>query len=132
MSRVADVSCGVGAGLTAAETAPPRVLRSTASPLRRGSDVAFQDRGLGQAGQALADASGPGVAHAVHRLQVLDCGAQEALEAADREPSLAGKGVHCSEVREERWGSLTRIKFPGGGEIGLYQPKHPTALGLNE
>jgi catechol 2,3-dioxygenase-like lactoylglutathione lyase family enzyme len=42
--------------------------------------------------------------------------------------SLAKKGVKCSKVQEERWGSLTRMQLPGGGEIGLYQPKHPTAL----
>ncbi len=44
--------------------------------------------------------------------------------------ALAKKGVNCSGVQEERWGSITRIRLPGGGEIGLYQPKHPTALGL--
>jgi catechol 2,3-dioxygenase-like lactoylglutathione lyase family enzyme len=44
--------------------------------------------------------------------------------------SLAKKGVKCSEVHEERWGSITKMRLPGGGEIGLYQPKHPTALGL--
>ncbi len=42
---------------------------------------------------------------------------------------LSAKGVHCSDVHEERWGSLTHIRLPGGGEVGLYQPKHPTALG---
>src|SRR5262245_58375442 len=44
---------------------------------------------------------------------------------------LAQKGVHCSEVQETRWGSITKIRLPGGGQIGLYQPKHPTALDLN-
>jgi catechol 2,3-dioxygenase-like lactoylglutathione lyase family enzyme len=44
--------------------------------------------------------------------------------------SLAKKGVRCSKIHEERWGSLTAIPLPGGGEIHLYQPKHPTALGL--
>jgi catechol 2,3-dioxygenase-like lactoylglutathione lyase family enzyme len=44
--------------------------------------------------------------------------------------SLAKKGVRCSEVQEARWGSITKMRLPGGGEIGLYQPKHPTALGL--
>jgi hypothetical protein len=44
--------------------------------------------------------------------------------------SLAKKGVKCSAVEEERWGSITTMHLPGGGEIGLYQPKHPTALGL--
>ena len=44
--------------------------------------------------------------------------------------SLAKKSVGCSEVQEARWGSITKIRLPGGGEVGLYQPKHPTALGL--
>ena len=44
--------------------------------------------------------------------------------------ALAEKGVRCSEVQEARWGSITRIRLPGGGEVGLYQPKHPMALAL--
>ena len=44
--------------------------------------------------------------------------------------SLAKKNVECSEVQEARWGSITKMRLPGGGEVGLYQPKHPTALGL--
>jgi catechol 2,3-dioxygenase-like lactoylglutathione lyase family enzyme len=43
--------------------------------------------------------------------------------------ALSAKGVACSPVHEERWGSITRIGLPGGGELGLYQPKHPTAIG---
>ena len=44
--------------------------------------------------------------------------------------ALKEKGVHCAEVVEAPWGSITRVRLPGGGEVGLYQPKHPTALGL--
>jgi len=44
--------------------------------------------------------------------------------------ALRKRGVFCSEIHEERWGSITRLRLPGGGEIGLYQPKHPTALKL--
>jgi catechol 2,3-dioxygenase-like lactoylglutathione lyase family enzyme len=44
--------------------------------------------------------------------------------------SLAEEGGKCSEVQEARWGSITKTRLPGGGEVGLYQPKHPTALGL--
>jgi catechol 2,3-dioxygenase-like lactoylglutathione lyase family enzyme len=44
--------------------------------------------------------------------------------------ALGKKGVQCSEVQEARWGSITRIRLPGGSEIGLYQPKHPTALAV--
>jgi len=42
--------------------------------------------------------------------------------------SLKGKNVKCGAVTEERWGSITHICLPGGGKIGLYQPKHPTAI----
>jgi catechol 2,3-dioxygenase-like lactoylglutathione lyase family enzyme len=42
--------------------------------------------------------------------------------------ALAKKGVECSQVETEGWGSITKIRLPGGGEIGLYQPTHPTAL----
>jgi catechol 2,3-dioxygenase-like lactoylglutathione lyase family enzyme len=42
--------------------------------------------------------------------------------------ALGKKGVRCSEVEQARWGSVTKIRLPGGGEVGLYQPKHPLAL----
>lgn len=45
--------------------------------------------------------------------------------------ALSEKGVHCSDVQEARWGSITKIRLPGGGKVGLYQPKHPTAIGIN-
>lgn len=38
--------------------------------------------------------------------------------------SLAKKGVKCSEIQEARWGSVTKMQLPGGGEVGLYQAKH--------
>lgn len=44
--------------------------------------------------------------------------------------SLQTKGVTCSPVEEEDWGIKTTIQLPSGGELGLYQPTHPTALGL--
>jgi catechol 2,3-dioxygenase-like lactoylglutathione lyase family enzyme len=43
--------------------------------------------------------------------------------------SLNEQKVKCGPVKEERWGSLTTIFLPGGGKVGLYQPKHPTAIG---
>jgi hypothetical protein len=41
---------------------------------------------------------------------------------------LRGKNVECSAVQEARWGSVTMIRLPGGGEVGLYQPRHPLAI----
>jgi Glyoxalase/Bleomycin resistance protein/Dioxygenase superfamily len=29
------------------------------------------------------------------------------------------------EVSEQGWGLLTALRLPGGGELGLYEPKHP-------
>jgi catechol 2,3-dioxygenase-like lactoylglutathione lyase family enzyme len=42
--------------------------------------------------------------------------------------ALTEKGVPCAEVKEVRWGSITKVGLPGGGEVGLYQPKHPLAI----
>jgi catechol 2,3-dioxygenase-like lactoylglutathione lyase family enzyme len=42
--------------------------------------------------------------------------------------ALADRGVECSDVEEARWGRITKIRLPSGGEIGLYQPRHPTAI----
>ena len=36
--------------------------------------------------------------------------------------------VACSSIHEERWGSLVHITLPGGGKLGIYQPKHPLAI----
>ena len=41
---------------------------------------------------------------------------------------LQAKGVPTRPVTEERWGLLTAFTLPGGGELGIYQPKHPTAI----
>jgi catechol 2,3-dioxygenase-like lactoylglutathione lyase family enzyme len=43
---------------------------------------------------------------------------------------LTSTGVRCAEVTDEGWGLLTRIRLPGGGELGLYQPRHPRATEL--
>jgi hypothetical protein len=38
--------------------------------------------------------------------------------------SMRAKNVECSDVHEERWGSLVSVSLPGGGKLGIYQPKH--------
>ena len=43
---------------------------------------------------------------------------------------LAAKGVTCSEVTDQGWGLLTSIRLPGGGDLGLYEPRHPRATDL--
>jgi catechol 2,3-dioxygenase-like lactoylglutathione lyase family enzyme len=42
---------------------------------------------------------------------------------------LKDKGVEFAQpVREEEFGLLTTIKLPGGGELGLYEPRHASPL----
>ena len=42
--------------------------------------------------------------------------------------ALTKKGAQISPIEEARWGSITKLRLPSGAEIGLYQPKHKTAL----
>ena len=44
---------------------------------------------------------------------------------------LAAKGAEFSSgVQQAGFGLMTTIAIPGGGQIGLYQPRHPTAYDL--
>jgi catechol 2,3-dioxygenase-like lactoylglutathione lyase family enzyme len=44
---------------------------------------------------------------------------------------LTNRGVQLNHpVTDEGWGLLTAIQLPGGAELGLYEPRHPTAAGL--
>jgi catechol 2,3-dioxygenase-like lactoylglutathione lyase family enzyme len=71
----------------------------------------------------------PGQTHGGHQLLgsavYLMC---DDLQATLRE--LAAKNVRCTEIQTENWGIKTTIPLPSGGEVGLYQPTHPTALNL--
>ena len=54
----------------------------------------------------------------------------EDLKATMKE--LEGKGVKFGAVTKERWGIRTTIGLPSGGVIGLYEPKHKTAIGRKD
>ena len=58
----------------------------------------------------------------VHEL-LLMCDDVKALIA-----EMKKRKVNCSPVEEARWGSITRLTLPGGGELGVYQPKHASPL----
>lgn len=45
---------------------------------------------------------------------------------------LTTRGVEfTSPVEAQGFGLLTRLRVPGAGEIGIYQPRHPTAYDLD-
>ena len=42
---------------------------------------------------------------------------------------LEAKGVEfVSPIEDEGWGRLARFLIPGAGEVGLYEPRHPSPL----
>ena len=38
--------------------------------------------------------------------------------------TMAKEGVACSPVQSMGWGQLTHVALPGGGSVGVYQPRH--------
>jgi len=34
------------------------------------------------------------------------------------------RGISCGPVADRGWGLLTEVTLPGGGKLGLYQPRH--------
>jgi predicted enzyme related to lactoylglutathione lyase len=42
---------------------------------------------------------------------------------------LEGRGAELTgPIEDEGWGRIAQLKFPGAGEIGLYEPRHPSPL----
>ena len=64
----------------------------------------------------------PSDQNGVHALYFM-CDDVQALIA-----EMKANKVDCSAVDEQRWGSITRLTLPGGGTIGVYQPKHPSPI----
>jgi hypothetical protein len=64
----------------------------------------------------------PGEENDVHELYLM-CDDVHALVSDMKEKKIA-----CSAIREERWGSITAVTLPGGGKLGVYQPKHASPL----
>ena len=50
------------------------------------------------------------------------------LDATAAELEARGAAV-SRPFGDERWGRVTAIALPGGGELGLYEPRHDTGLG---
>src|ERR1700747_2617482 len=49
------------------------------------------------------------------------------LMCDDIDAFIAGmkkRKVKCGPIHEERWGRLTEVALPGGGKLGVYEPKH--------
>ena len=42
--------------------------------------------------------------------------------------ALTARQVQHTAIHEERWSTVTSIRLPGGGKLGLYEPHHPLAI----
>jgi len=54
----------------------------------------------------------------VHEFYLM-CDDVEALVA-----TMKAHGVACASVQNQGWGLLTQVSLPGGGKLGVYQPRH--------
>lgn len=37
---------------------------------------------------------------------------------------MGKRGIACGPVEDQGWGVLTQLTLPGGGKLGVYQPRH--------
>ena len=61
----------------------------------------------------------PSDKNGVHELYLM-CADVEALVA-----EMTRRNLLCAPVKDEGWGLLTQLTLPGGGTLGIYQPRHP-------
>jgi hypothetical protein len=54
----------------------------------------------------------------VHELYFM-CDDVEAFVAA-----MSKRNIRCGPVQNQGWGLLTQVTLPGGGKLGVYQPRH--------
>jgi hypothetical protein len=54
----------------------------------------------------------------VHELYLM-CEDVEAFVQA-----MAKHDLSCSAVQDQGWGRLTQLRLPGGGKLGVYEPRH--------
>ncbi len=47
---------------------------------------------------------------------------------------MKAQKIVCSPVQNQGWGMLTQVTLPGGGKLGVYQPRHgrPKAMAVKK
>ena len=38
--------------------------------------------------------------------------------------AMEQRGLKCEPVQNQGWGLVTRVTLPGGGTLGVYEPRH--------
>ena len=60
----------------------------------------------------------PGEKNDVHEFYLMCDDVNAFIEA------MRKKNVACGPVHNQPWGMLTEVTLPGGGKLGVYQPRH--------
>jgi hypothetical protein len=45
--------------------------------------------------------------------------------------TMRKRKIACGPVQNQGWGLLTHVKLPGGGKLGVYQPRHARPKGMS-
>lgn len=45
-------------------------------------------------------------------------------DVAELIAALRRRGIRCSPARDQGYGVFTRVTLPGGGKLGIYEPRH--------
>jgi hypothetical protein len=61
----------------------------------------------------------------VHEFYLM-CDDVKAFVAAMKKRKIA-----CGPVQNQGWGLLTHVRLPGGGKLGVYQPRHARPKGMS-
>lgn len=67
----------------------------------------------------------PGDKNDVHEFYLM-CDDVKALVETMKE-----RGVQCGAIQDQGWGVLTQVTLPGGGKLGIYQPRHARPEPMN-
>jgi hypothetical protein len=60
----------------------------------------------------------PGEENNVHEFYLM-CDDVDALVG-----EMKKRGITCEPVQDQGWGRLTQLTLPGGGKLGIYEPRH--------
>jgi len=69
----------------------------------------------------------------VHPILPSDTQSHQLYLMVDDVKAVVGKleklGFQCAPIRDQGFGLVTSFELPGGGPMGMYQPRHPIAAG---
>lgn len=60
----------------------------------------------------------PSSTNGTHELNLMCDDVEDFIE------EMTKRNFTCSPIQNQGWGRLTQLELPGGGKLGVYQPRH--------